>query len=56
MLKALGEDEVQETLSQRQFIEVRCEYCDRAYKFDAVDAAQLFARSEASPPGSQAIQ
>ncbi len=56
MLKALGKDEVQETLSQRQLIEVRCEYCDRAYKFDAVDAAQLFARSEASPPGSQAIQ
>jgi len=56
MLKALGEEEVRETLSERQPISVRCEYCDRMYEFDAVDAAQLFARVEASPPGPQAIQ
>jgi molecular chaperone Hsp33 len=56
MLKALGEVEVRDTLSERQPIEVRCEYCDRAYEFDAVDVAQLFARPEPSPPGPQAIQ
>jgi molecular chaperone Hsp33 len=56
MLKALGEAEVEETLKQRQPIEVRCEYCDQAYEFDAVDTAQLFARSETSPPGPRAVQ
>ena len=56
MLKTLGEAEVAATLNDHNPIEVRCEYCDRVYQFDAVDAAQLFAHSKASPPGPQAIQ
>lgn len=56
MLKALGEAEVQATLDQGQPIEVRCEYCDQVYKFDAVDAAQIFAHTEVAQPGPQAIQ
>jgi molecular chaperone Hsp33 len=56
MLRALGEIEVQETLKERHPIEVRCEYCDQAYEFDAVDAAQIFALAETSPPAPKAIQ
>ena len=56
MLRALGEIEVEETLKGRHPIEVRCEYCDQAYEFDAVDAAQLFALAETSPPPPKAIQ
>ena len=56
MLKTLGEAEVAATLNDCHPIEIRCEYCDRVYQFDAVDAAQLFAHSKVSPPGPQAIQ
>ena len=42
MLKMLGQDEVESVLAERGEIEVRCEFCNRMYRFDAVDAAQLF--------------
>jgi molecular chaperone Hsp33 len=42
ILQSLGEDEVRGILQERGQVEVRCEFCNRAYAFDAVDAAQLF--------------
>ncbi|MES2406839.1 MAG: Hsp33 family molecular chaperone HslO [Pseudomonadota bacterium] len=42
MLKMLGREEVEATLAERGEIEVRCEFCNRQYRFDPVDAAQLF--------------
>lgn len=43
MLRLLGREEVQSILSERDHIEVACEFCGRQYVFDAVDAEQVFA-------------
>lgn len=40
-LRALGHDEVAQLLAERGEISVTCEFCNRAYRFDAVDAEQL---------------
>jgi molecular chaperone Hsp33 len=42
MLKSLGRGEVEGVLSERGNVEVRCEFCSRAYRFDAVDVGALF--------------
>ncbi len=54
MIRSLGIDEVQSILSERADVEVGCEFCGKQYRFDAVDAAQLFALSQA--PGSASLQ
>lgn len=50
ILRSLGEGEVREILRERVDVEIRCEFCNRAYSFDAVDAARLFAAG--SQPGT----
>jgi molecular chaperone Hsp33 len=42
MLQGLGEKETRSVLAERGEVEVRCDFCNRAYVFDAVDVAQLF--------------
>lgn len=42
MLKMLGATEVADILSERDPVEVRCDFCNQAYRFDAVDCAALF--------------
>ena len=42
MLQSLGETETRSVLAERGEVEVRCDFCNRAYAFDAVDVAQLF--------------
>jgi molecular chaperone Hsp33 len=43
MLQMLGKAEVDSIILEQGEIAVNCEYCNTAYKFDAVDAATLFA-------------
>lgn len=43
MLRMLGHEEVRGILDEQEKIEVNCEFCNRHYEFDAVDAEQLFA-------------
>lgn len=43
MLKALGAEEVRSVLTEQGHVEVRCDFCNRAYRFDSVDVEQLFA-------------
>lgn len=43
MLRMLGRDEVRGVIAERGEIEVRCEFCNRRYAFDAVDSEQIFA-------------
>lgn len=43
MLRGLGQDEVHDILDQEGEIRVNCEFCGKAYVFDAVDAERLFA-------------
>jgi molecular chaperone Hsp33 len=42
MLQGLGEREINSVIAERGEVEVRCDFCNRAYTFDPVDAAQLF--------------
>lgn len=42
MLRALGRDEVEDILSEREKIDVVCNFCGKPYAFDAVDCASLF--------------
>ncbi|MDR7307816.1 Hsp33 family molecular chaperone HslO [Rhodoferax saidenbachensis] len=43
MIVGLGRDEVETILTEREDIEVACEFCGVQYRFDPVDAAELFA-------------
>ena len=53
VLRSLGVEEVRSVLAEQGGITVTCEFCQRPYKFDAIDAEQLFADS--APRGSDAI-
>jgi molecular chaperone Hsp33 len=52
ILRSLGEDEIRDILAERGEVEVRCEFCNRAYRFDAVDAARTFAEGSHPPSAS----
>ena len=56
MLRNLGEEEVQDVLAERGSIEVGCDYCGTQYRFDSVDAAQLFTDAQSQAPGSSSVQ
>ena len=42
ILRSLGPAEVESIVAEQGGVEVRCEFCNRAYRFDAVDAASVF--------------
>ena len=48
MIRGLGIEEAEGILAERGEIEVGCDFCGKQYRFDAVDAAQIF-----RPPGDQ---
>ncbi len=48
MIRGLGAEEAESILAERGDIEVGCDFCGKQYRFDAVDAAQIF-----RPPGDQ---
>jgi molecular chaperone Hsp33 len=45
MLKMLGVEEMQSILAEQEKIEVHCDFCNKLYQFDAIDAAQLMAET-----------
>jgi molecular chaperone Hsp33 len=47
MLQSLGEAEIRSVLAEQGQVEVRCDFCNRAYLFDAVDVERLFKESAA---------
>jgi molecular chaperone Hsp33 len=51
MLRMLGHAEVRSILAERETVEVTCEFCNRAYRYDSVDAEQLFASAHPARPG-----
>lgn len=54
MVKLLGESEIDSLLDEQGAIEVTCEFCNRLYRFDPVDARQLFAGlTRHEPPPAQ---
>ncbi len=52
MLQSLGEAESRSVLAERGQVEVHCDFCNRAYVFDAVDIEQLFSAAVAGDRGS----
>jgi molecular chaperone Hsp33 len=53
MLQGLGEAETRAILAERGAVEVRCDFCNRAYVFDAVDVARLFNAGVSSDGGGR---
>ena len=51
MLQGLGEAETRSVLAERGEVEVRCDFCNRAYVFDSVDVAHLFNAGVAAGTG-----
>lgn len=51
MMLMLGYDEVRSILDEYGTMDVDCEFCNRHYTFDAVDAEQVFAAEAVVPPG-----
>ena len=53
MLQSLGKSEIDSILAEQGAVTVTCEFCQRPYTFDAVDAGQLFLDVPAiEPPGT----
>jgi len=55
VLESLGREEIRSIVAERGSVEVRCEFCNRAYRFDAVDSEQLF-RPRAEQTRSDLLQ
>ena len=56
MIRGLGQEEADSILAERGEIDVGCEFCGQQYRFDAVDAAQIFTSPDAQPPASPTVQ
>ncbi|MGB3290633.1 MAG: Hsp33 family molecular chaperone HslO [Burkholderiaceae bacterium] len=42
MLRGLGRQEIEDILSERESVDIVCNFCGKPYHFDAVDCASLF--------------
>jgi molecular chaperone Hsp33 len=51
MLRSLGVDEMREVIAEQGAVTVTCEFCQKPYRFDAIDVEQLFAENAAPGPG-----
>jgi molecular chaperone Hsp33 len=56
MIRGLGREEAEGILAERREIEVACDFCGQQYRFDAVDAAQIFTSPGDQPPVSPVVQ
>jgi molecular chaperone Hsp33 len=53
VLRSLGLEEVRSVIAEQGAVTVTCEFCQRPYRFDAIDSEQLFADGAAQ--GSSSI-
>jgi molecular chaperone Hsp33 len=56
MIRGLGHEEAESILAEREEIDVSCDFCGAHYRFDAVDAAQIFMPPGDKPPGPTTAQ
>jgi molecular chaperone Hsp33 len=56
MIRGLGHEEADSILAERGEIDVTCDFCGQHYRFDPVDAAQVFTAPGDQPPGSSTVQ
>jgi molecular chaperone Hsp33 len=55
MLKSLGREEIESIIAEQGQVEVGCDFCGAQYRFDPVDAAQVFLQAASQPPGTPGI-
>jgi molecular chaperone Hsp33 len=55
MLRSLGREEIESVIAEQGQVEVGCEFCGAQYRFDPVDAAQVFLQTASQPPGSPGV-
>ncbi len=55
MILSLGREEAEGLLAERGEIEVACEFCGVQYRFDPVDAAEIFTSADQRVPGTPDI-
>ncbi len=51
MLRSLGIDEVRDIVREQGSVTVQCEFCRRSYRFDPIDAEELFTAGQPREPG-----
>ena len=56
MIRGLGRQEAEDIVAERGEIDVGCDFCGQHYRFDKVDAAQIFAAPGDQPPVTTAVQ
>jgi molecular chaperone Hsp33 len=56
MIRGLGQEEADSILAERGEIDVTCDFCGQHYRFDPVDAAQIFTAPGDRPPTSSTVQ
>jgi molecular chaperone Hsp33 len=56
MIRSLGAEEVESILAERGDVEVGCDFCGQQYRYDAVDAAQIFTGTPTTPPAPSSLQ
>jgi molecular chaperone Hsp33 len=56
MIRGLGQEEADSIVAERGQIDVTCDFCGQHYRFDSVDAAQLFTAPGDRPPGPTTVQ
>lgn len=42
MLKMVGKEEVEHVLAEQNQVEVRCDFCNKAFQFDSIDITRIF--------------
>jgi molecular chaperone Hsp33 len=56
MLQSLGRDEVESILEEQGQVEVGCDFCGTQYRFDPIEAAQVFVQVQRQAPGPASLQ
>ena len=56
MIRSLGTEEVESILAERGEVEVGCDFCGEQYRYDAVDAAQIFTGTPTPPLAPSSLQ
>jgi len=56
MIRSLGTEEVESILAERGDVEVGCDFCGEQYRYDAVDAAQIFTGTPTTTPAPSSLQ
>jgi molecular chaperone Hsp33 len=55
VLRSLGEGELRELIEEQGAVTVTCEFCQKPWRFDAVDVAGLLQADAPPPPASQRV-